>query len=320
MKALVTGAAGFIGSHLTEALVKKGFEVTCIARRTSDLRWIEHLDMDYIFCDLADVESHAEKISGFHYIFHLAGRTKAVSERDFFLANAECTKKLLQVTAQKNTCINRFVYLSSLAAVGPSKDGIPVREDFVPAPVSFYGRSKLEGERAVLSFRDRLPVTIIRPPAVYGPRDADLFVMFKMLKKGIYPYWGKSFYSLLYVDDLIQGIMGAAQKKEAAGKTFFLSDEMVYTNDEIIEEISSALGVKPVKMRLPRSLMPLIAFLGEKADKKSIINKDKIRELLFSNWTCDACKAKNELGFKTKITLREGIKWTADWYKIHRWL
>jgi len=320
MKALVTGAAGFIGSHLTKALVERGFDVTCITRRTSNLRWIEHLDLDYIFCDLADVESYADKIGRFHYIFHVAGRTKAASERDFFWANAECTKKLLQVTAEKNPGINRFVYLSSLAAVGPSRDGTPVREDCMPEPVSFYGKSKLEGERAVLNFRDRLPVTIIRPPAVYGPRDSDLFVMFKMLRKGIYPYWGKCFYSLLYVEDLVKGTIVAAEKKEAEGETFFLSDEMVYTNDDIIAEISSALEVKPMKMRLPRSLMPFIAFLGEKADKKGIINKDKVRELLFSNWTCNACKAKNELGFKARITLREGIKWTADWYKIHRWL
>ena len=320
MKALVTGAAGFIGSYLTEALIKRGFEVTCIARRTSNRRWIEHLNVNYIFCDLADIEEYADKIVNFNYIFHVAGRTKAVSERDFFLANAECTEKLLQVTAEKNPDLTRFVYLSSLAAVGPSKDGAPVREDCLPAPVSSYGRSKLEGERAVLNFRDRLPVTIIRPPAVYGPRDADLFMMFKMIKKGIYPYWGKCFYSLIYVEDLIHGIIAAAEKKEAEGKTFFLSDDMVYTNDDIVERIAEALGEKPMKMRLPRSLMGLIAFLGEKTDKKGIINRDKMRELRFSNWTCEACKAKNELGFKTKITLREGIKWTADWYKIHRWL
>jgi nucleoside-diphosphate-sugar epimerase len=320
MKALVTGATGFIGSYLAESLSKKGFAVTCLVRRSSSLKWIEHLDLKYIVCDLDDIDSCADKISGFDYIFHLAGLTKAVSEKDFFTANTECTRKLLRVAANRNKDVSRFIYLSSLAAAGPSNEGRPLGEDSPPMPVSFYGRSKLEGEKAVMEYRDRLPVTVIRPSAVYGPRDTDLFVMFKMIKKGIFPYWGKCHYSLLYVEDLVEGILLSAEKKEAEGKVFFLSDNMVYTNEDIAGEISLALGSKALKMRLPRSLMPFVAFLGEKMSKKSIINSDKVRELRYSNWTCDAGKAMNELGFQPKITLREGTKWTADWYKIHRWL
>lgn len=320
MKALVTGAAGFIGSHLAEALIKKGYEVTCIARETSDLRWIEHLDLEYIICDLADIESCAGKIRDFDYIFHLAGVTKALSEKDYFLANAVLTRKLVQVAARENPKLKRFIYLSSLAAIGPSNDSAPVREDSAPAPVSIYGKSKLEGEKAVVEFRDRLPVTIIRPPAVYGPRDSDFFVMFKMIKKGIFPYWGKCYYSLLYVEDLIQGIILSAEKKEAEGRTFFLTDEMVYTNEDIAGEICSAIGSKALKVRLPQSFLPFLAFFGQKMDKKGIINADRIRDFRYSHWTCDGGKARNELGFKSKITLREGIKWTADWYKIHRWI
>jgi len=320
MKALVTGAAGFIGSHLTEALVRKGFEVTCIARKTSNLRWIEHLDLEYIFCDLADIESSAGKIGNFDYIFHLAGVTKALSEKDYFVANAEHTRKLMQVAARGNPELKRFIYLSSLAAVGPSEDGRPVGEDSPAAPVSFYGKSKLGGEKAVREFRDRVPVTIIRPPAVYGPRDPDMFVMFKMIKKGIFPHWGKCYYSLLYVEDLIRGIIVSAERREAEDKTFFLADEAVYTNEDIAREISAAFGTKALTLRLPRSLLPFLAFFGQKMDKKGIINTDRIRDIQYSHWTCDGGRAKKELGFKSIITLREGIKWTADWYKIHRWL
>jgi nucleoside-diphosphate-sugar epimerase len=320
MKALVTGATGFIGSYLAESLIKRGFEVTCLIRQTSNLKWIEHLDLQYISCDLADIDSCADKIAGFDYIFHLSGLTKSVSERDFFSANAECTKKLLRVVADKTPGISRFVYISSLAAAGPSNDGIPLSEASSPRPVSFYGNSKLEGEKAVMGYKDRLPVTVIRPSAVYGPRDTDLFVMFKMIKTGIFPYWGKCYYSLLYVEDLISGILLSAEKKEAEGKVFFLSDNMVYTNDDIAGEIALALGSNALKIRLPGSLMPVLAFIGEKMSKKSIINSDKVRELRYSNWTCDTGKAMNELGFQPKIMLREGIKWTADWYKIHRWL
>jgi nucleoside-diphosphate-sugar epimerase len=320
MKALVTGAAGFIGSHLAEALIKKGYEVTCITRKTSRLRWIEHLDVEYIVCDLADIESCSGKLRDFDYIFHLAGVTKALSERDYFLANAVNTRTLAQAAARENPKLRRFVYMSSLAAIGPSDDDRPVSEDSVPAPVSIYGRSKLEGERAVGEFKDRIPVTIIRPPAVYGPRDSDFFVLFKMIKKGIFPYWGKCYYSLLYVEDLIRGIILAAEKDEAEGGTFILADETVYTNEEIEEEISSALGSRAFRIRLPRPLLPVVAFFGQKMDKKGIINADRIRDFRFSHWTCNGGKARDELGYKSKITLREGIKWTADWYKIHRWI
>ncbi len=320
MKALVTGASGFIGSYLVETLKKRGHEVTCLARRSSNLKWIEHLGLKYIICDLSDVESHADEIAGFDYIFHVAGLTKALCERDYFEANADCTKKLIRVVAERSAGLKRFIYLSSLAAIGPSRNGGAVKEDSPPLPVSQYGRSKLEGEKAVLQYRSKCPVTIIRPPAVYGPRDTDLFFMFKMINKGIFPFWGSCMYSLLYVEDLVEGIVLAAESKEAEGETFFLSDDMVYTNDAIAAEISSAIGVKATKIRVPRTLLPLLAFLGQKIDKKGIINRDRINDFRYSNWTCDSSKARDELGFRSRITLREGIKWTADWYKIHRWL
>jgi nucleoside-diphosphate-sugar epimerase len=320
MKALVTGATGFIGSYLAEALLRRGYEVTCIARSTSDLKWIEHLDLKYISCDLADIDSCAGQIKDFDFIFHLAGLTKAKTESEFFSANAVCTAKLAKIAAERNVGLRRFVYVSSLAAAGPSSDGVPLKEDCEPMPVSFYGKSKLEGEKAVLRHCGEMPVTVIRPSAVYGPRDADFLVMFRMVKRGIFPYWGEGFYSMLYVEDLVRGIILSAEKKEAEGQTFFLSDEMVYTNGEIIKGISEALETKPIKIRLPLPLVPFFAFLGEKINKKSIINSDKVRELRFSNWTCDVGKARRELGFGSKTTLTEGVKWTADWYKIHRWL
>ncbi len=320
MRALVTGAAGFIGSHLTEALVKKGFDVTCVARKSSNLRWIEHLDLKYISCDLSEIESCRGRFADFDYFFHLAGVTKALSERDYFFANAECTTRLLKTAVAESPKMRRFVYLSSLAAIGPGDGGKPVSEDSPPSPISMYGRSKLEGEKRVLAMGDAVPFTILRPPGVYGPRDRDFFVMFKMIKKGVFPDWGTGYYSLLYVDDLVRGIIESSLKREAERETFFLGDDAIYTNCDIAREISSAVGSKAVRIRLPRSFLPILAFLGQKIDKKGIINRDRICDFLYSNWTCDAAKAREKLGFEAKIPLREGIKWTADWYRIHRWL
>jgi nucleoside-diphosphate-sugar epimerase len=320
MKALVTGATGFIGSHLCEELIRRGYEVTCLSRNTSNLKWIENLDIRLAKGDCTLAESLPDMAGGFEYVFHLAGLTKARSDDEFFCINAQGTENLVKTVAERNPKVKRFLYLSSLAAVGPSKDGTPLREDSPPAPVSNYGRSKLEGETAVLRYGDSMPVTILRPPAVYGPRDRDFLVFFKMIKKGIFPNWGKCYYSLLYVDDLVQGIIASAENKKAEGKIYFLSDNKIYTDAEIAAEISSVLDVKLTRLKVPKFIMPFFAFLGEKISERGIINRDKMRELKYSHWVCDAKKAKEEIGFLPKVGLKEGIKWTADWYTIHRWL
>ena len=176
MKTLVTGATGFIGSHLVEELLKGGHRVTCLVRKTSNLQWINGLNVRLIYGDCTIKESLLNAVADFDYIFHLAGLTKAANERDFFSANALGTENLVSAVIEKNPDTKRFVYLSSLAAAGPSCDGTPAKEAGEPKPVSAYGRSKLEGERIVMRHKNTIPVTVIRPPAVYGPRDKDFYI------------------------------------------------------------------------------------------------------------------------------------------------
>jgi nucleoside-diphosphate-sugar epimerase len=320
MNALVTGATGFIGSHLCEELARRGHKVTCLIREKSNLKWIENIDLKIISGDCEKIESLYDAVDGVDYVFHLAGLTKACSEEKFFCANTRGTENLINAVAEKNPKLKRFIYISSLAAVGPSKNGSPLKEEADPMPVSSYGKSKLEGEKAVLKYKKSIPVTVLRPSAVYGPRDRDLFIFFKILKKGIFPDWGKCYYSLLYVDDLIQGIILAAENKKAAGEIYFLSDSKFYTNEEIMNAISSALGIKAVRLRVPKCIMPFFAYIGEKINRHGIINRDKVSELSYSHWICDTTKAREELGFMSKVRIKEGMKWTADWYRIHRWL
>lgn len=321
MKALVTGATGFIGSHLVEELVKGGYGVTCLVRKTSNLRWIEGLDVNIFYGDCEDEDSLTRLSPDFDYVFHLAGLTKAGRYEDFYCANVRGTENLLKIIAARMTKLKRFIHLSSLAAIGPSRDGSILSEDSEPRPVSSYGKSKLQGENVILKHRDTVPVSIIRPPAVYGPRDKDFYVLFRMLKKGFYPYWGKCYYSLLYVDDLIRGLITVAGAEEAAGSIYFLSDGKVYSNDDVVNEMINALNTKAVKMKIPKTIISILVKISEGlGGKSSIINSDKLRELNYSHWICGSKKAERELGFTPRVAIKEGIKWTADWYRIHQWL
>ncbi len=319
MKVLVTGATGFIGSHLTEALLRKGYTVKCLIRKTSDTKWIESQAVELFYGDCVDFESLREAVSDCDYVFHLAGLTKACREEDYFCVNVKGTENIVKAILASNSNIRRFILLSSQAACGPSYDGKPVTEETPPRPVSHYGRSKLAAEEIVL--KEDIPFTIIRPPAVYGPRDRDFYMFFKLIKRGIFPYWGKAKYSMVYIDDLINGIILSAENEKAIGKIYFLSDNKEHTNEEIAFCIAKIFNKNLTRVRIPWAIMPFLASLGERISKgKSIFNRDKVRELSYNCWLCDCSKAVRELGYAPRVELQEGIKWTADWYRINRWL
>jgi nucleoside-diphosphate-sugar epimerase len=324
MKALITGATGFIGSHLAEKLNKTGYDVSCLVRDSSDLKWLEGMDVTLCEGDCCDRDSLRDVIKGFDYVFHIAGLTKASSLRDFDTVNFRGTENVISIASENNPGLKRFVFLSSLSAFGPALYGNMPDPTMEPHPVSGYGKSKLKGEEAVLSYQDSLPVTILRPSAVYGPRDREFFLIIKMIKRGILPYWGNGNISLVYVDDLIDCMILVSQKDEAVGRTYFVSDGMVYTNDSIINDIAFALSARVFKLKLPKPILPAIGFFGERISKimgnTSMVNRDKMKELKYSNWVCGNAEAREELGFKPEISFQQGIKWTIDWYRTHKWL
>lgn len=324
MKALITGATGFIGSHLAERLLKLGYDVSCLVRNTSGIRWLEDLDIHLIRGDLTDKDLLVHSVKGVDYIFHIAGVTKTIQREEFYFSNSRITEMLIETVVENNPDVRRFIYMSSLSAFGPWTDCAIPTENETPHPVSDYGKSKLLGEQAVLRYSDKVAVTILRPCAVYGPRDKEFFLIFKLVNNRLLPYWGEGRLSLIYIEDLIESIVLASNEEKAIGKTYFISDGMVYSNSAVIDEIASSLGVRVNRIMVPRFLLLPIGFFSEIISKimrnQSMINSDKMKEIRHSHWVCDISRAKKDLKFTPRIGLKKGIKWTADWYRIHKWM
>ena len=332
MKAYVTGGTGFIGSHLVERLVDQGYHVTCLIRKTSNLRWLNHLvaakppQVQLVMGDLHDCDALAQHVQDADLVFHLAGLTKAPDAATYNRVNAGGTKRLIQACLDTHTNLDRFVYCSSLAAVGPSCDTTPNTEDVTPQPLTDYGSSKLKGEMIVHEYADRLPITIIRPPAVYGPRDADIFLFFQMINRGVMPILGDAdkLLSLVHVKDLVAGIYTAAVSEHAIGETYFLTDGDIYTWMEIERTIADALEKCPFKVKVPLFLLDFLSLFAEVAAKITrqtpTLNRQKVRDLKQRFWICDSTKAQKELGYRPTYSLQKGIQETADWYRANGWL
>ncbi|MCX8069923.1 MAG: NAD(P)-dependent oxidoreductase [Thermodesulfovibrionales bacterium] len=321
MKALITGGTGFIGSHLVECLIKKGFEVTCLVRDKNNLKNLQGINPIRILqADCLNPTDLLKLDDNYDYIFHLAGLTKAPTKNDFFLANVRVTENLISAVLNKSLSLKRFVHISSLSAVGPAQSNVPLTEESKPNPVSDYGISKLKGEELVYGVRDLIPITILRPTIVYGPRDKDFLVFFKLINYKLALYWGNCLYTFIYIDDLINGIIQSALHERAKGEIFFLTDGNIYSNQQVTQAIAKALDKKPYTVRLPSTFMNTIAYVLEKAGNTGIVNPDKIKELKQEKWICYNTKAVKVFGFKPHVDIMEGAQWTANWYKNQKWL
>jgi nucleoside-diphosphate-sugar epimerase len=325
-KALVTGANGFVGSHLVQGLLERGFQVRCLVRKTSNLRWLSGLKVEYVYGDIADKKSLSGAVGDVDYVFHCAGLTKARSKEEYFKANADGTKNLLQACSEEDPQLHRFVYVSSQAAVGPGADEKPLDESAPCRPVTYYGKSKLEGERIASEFASRLAITIIRPPAVYGPRDTDILGFFKVVNKGFRISFGagQSFLSLVYVKDLVDGIIQAAENPASRGQTYFIAGDKVYSWKEAFGIIAKVLDKRTVPLRIPKSVVLFLASLSESFSKllgkTAVFNTEKAREITQRYWGLDVSKAKTQLGFSPEYDLVKGAEETAAWYREMGWL
>ena len=328
MTILVTGGSGFLGSHIIEQLSQAGRPVRALVRRSSDTQFLRTLSTVELVDGAIDDRASLERaVVGVEAVVHSAGLVKARNLDEFMRVNARGTENLLDVCVPLGATLKRFVQVSSITVGGPSDAyGNPVSVDATPRPVTDYGRSKLAAERAVLAKKDQLKITIIRPPAIYGPRDREILAFFKSIKMGVLPLLGspQSKLSMTYGPDCARACIRAIDADVPSGSIFAVDDGAVHTMAELISEAESAMGKRAfLRIPLPRRVVEGAAILSESYGKLTnramMLTRDKCNEL-FDQWVCDGSKAQRELGFTPSVTFSQGVKQTVDWYRTAGWL
>ncbi len=320
-KILVTGAAGFIGSHLVRELLRRGNRVVCLARPDENTSRIQGLDCRVVYGDLLEKTSLVEAVRGAEYIFHLAALLGGVTPDALFRVNFEGTKNLIDVCREQGVVLERFLFASSATVMGPSGKNDLLNEEMPCRPVSAYGRSKQAAEEFLASVRNYLPYTIIRLPVVYGPgSDGGLYIFFKLLSKGLQVNVGKLEATVCFVWDVVRGMIDAAENPSAQGEIYILGEEKAYQLKQIYQTIASILGKHPVKLPLPYFVLHLLTFFIEIVSRltKSIpvLTREELTVYLkYRYWKYDTRKARQDFGFQSRYPFEQGAKITIDWYR-----
>ncbi len=319
MRAFVTGATGFVGSHLAEALLARGDAVVCLARRPDAAAALAARGAEIVRGTLEDEAGLAGALAGAEVVYHVAGLT-AGSEAEYVAVNEAGTRRLTEA-AQRQAPAARFVYVSSQAAVGP---GPMLDEDAPCRPVSPYGRSKLAGEAVTRG--SGLAWTIVRPCSVYGPRDRAFLTVFKLTAKGLAPVFGRGNQelSLIYAPDLCGAIIKAGTQPGAGGRIYHVAHPGTVTSRALALAVGRAMGRTPLVIPVPRlaveGLLGVATMVRALVRKRSVVNLGKIDEFFASAWTFDVGRAERELDWRAAHDLASGLGETAAWYRAEGWL
>lgn len=321
----VTGANGFVGSHLVDYLLEQGHEVHAIVRPSSNLQWLDGKNVTLHTCGLNSVEDLKLAFQGANYIYHIAGVVKALTKDGFMKGNAEMTRNVMEAAAHIST-IKRVLVTSSMAATGNAEMGSDVDENSPLKPIEPYGDSKVAQEEVAREYANRVPFTIVRPPAVYGPRDTEIFAFFKAINNGVSAMMGftPKEMSLIHVRDLVQGMYQAATNENSVGEVYFLGSLECYDWKQLGDIASKAMNKKTWTIKIPHFVIFILGFFGQILESwfgmDVALNKDRAYRITRPSWYCNSNKAVKELGFQQTIPIEEGFKSTIDWYKEKGWL
>ncbi|HVM86958.1 MAG TPA: NAD(P)-dependent oxidoreductase [Puia sp.] len=332
-KILITGASGFIGSALVEEALRKGYMVFAGLRKGSSKIFLQHPAIHFFEMDFSSPELLEQQFrqfnsaeGGFDIIIHNAGITRAHHKNDFYTVNCGYTKNFAHALTAAGSLPRQFVFISSLATYGPGDPSgrEPIQLSSFQQPVSAYAKSKLEAEKFLQSL-PALKTVIMRPTAVYGPRDKDFLSYFQIIKKGVEIKIGsgRQLLSFIYVRDLAR-IIFKILDEEHPQKAYLLSDTNNYRKDELGKMIRKALGKKALKITLPLSIVKPAVFGMEKIyglfGRMPFIHSEKLSEISAPNWACDSKCTWEKYNVKPEHDLESGIQETAAWYRENGWL
>jgi nucleoside-diphosphate-sugar epimerase len=325
MRIAVTGATGFIGSHLAENLTAAGHEVTVLVRSPERLAWIRHLPVRVVYGDLEHSDALRELTAGQEVVVHAAGLTLAAKRDEFIRVNVGGSVRLLSAVLASTPGLRRFVYFSSQAAMGPSPAGASLEEDAPRRPISAYGESKSLAEQELARFADRVPITFIRPPWVYGPRDRATLVYFRLAVRGLRIVAGpRNRCSVVHVANLVQGIRLAAESTLPGTRAYFFTDDEDWTIEQLARIMADATGRRTVRVPVPAALVAVVAAANELAatvtHRPPLVGWRKLGEVRNPCWLVSDRRAREELGYRPVVRTEQGMAETAAWYRAEGWL